>query len=247
MRNEYYKTPRLYVTQGLQQGADIALDKGQSHYVANVMRQRVDAPLRLFNGQDGEWLARIISASKREVILHLEEQLRAQSGLADIHYLFAPLKHARLDYMVQKATEMGIAQLQPVITQNTNVNRVNVERMQTNVVEAAEQCNLLAIPKVCEPAKLDAFLGNWPEDRKLIFCDESAQSASPLELLGGLKPQPIAVLVGPEGGFTETEREVLLNHPKSLAISLGPRIMRADTAAVAALSLVQATLGDWQS
>ncbi|MGI9374062.1 MAG: 16S rRNA (uracil(1498)-N(3))-methyltransferase [Hyphomicrobiales bacterium] len=247
MRDEFYKTPRLYISQDLNQEADITLDKSQSHYVANVMRQRVDAKLRLFNGRHGEWLAQITSTSKREVVLRIEQQLRPQSPLTDIHYLFAPLKHARLDYMVQKATEMGASRLQPVLTQNTNVSRVNSERMKANAIEAAEQCNLLSIPEISEPLKLDKLLAEWPSERLLIFCDEAVESNSPLETLNGFASQPLAVLVGPEGGFSDDERHALLNHESALAISLGPRIMRADTAAVAALALVQATLGDWQS
>ena len=163
-----------------------------------------------------------------------------------MHYLFAPLKHTRLDYMVQKATEMGVAHLQPVLTHHTIAARVNLERMRANAIEAAEQCGVLRVPTVGEPLKLEAALSAWDPKRTLIFCDEAADVANPLAALSAIEGAPLAVLIGPEGGFDPAERALLHEKPFALPISLGPRIMRADTAAVAALALVNATLGDWR-
>lgn len=239
------RTPRLYVDAALGEGESLSLEKGQSHYLANVMRLTAGDEVRLFNGLDGEWLAEITEASKRSATLNAKEQLRTQSPLPDVHYLFAPLKHARLDYMVQKATEMGAAVLQPVYTQYTNVHRVKTERMHANAIEAAEQCNLLGVPDVREPVKLEELLAGWDADRRIVFCDESDTGAGPLDTLRSIPKGPLAVLVGPEGGFSEQERKTIRALACVTAISLGPRIMRADTAAVAALALVQAVLGDW--
>jgi 16S rRNA (uracil1498-N3)-methyltransferase len=200
----------------------------------------------VFNGRDGEWRARLVVAGKRSLLIQAEEQVRKQQGGPDLHYLFAPLKRSRLDYMVQKATEMGAARLSPVITRRTVAERVNVERMRANVVEAAEQCGILRVPEVNEPQKLATLLGTWDARRTLIFCDEGAERASPAETLARIEPGPLAVLIGPEGGFAPEERDLILGQPFARAISLGPRIMRADTAAVAALALVNAVLGDWR-
>ncbi|MGI9481825.1 MAG: 16S rRNA (uracil(1498)-N(3))-methyltransferase [Hyphomicrobiales bacterium] len=245
MTFQLHRTPRLYVDDALFEGAALTLPKDQSHYAVNVMRLKAGDALRLFNGKDGEWLAEIETAGKRAVSVKLTEHSQAQIPLADIHYLFAPLKHARLDYMVQKATELGVAVLQPVITGHTNVHRVKVERMRSNAIEAAEQCNLLAVPEVREPVKLDELLSTWDGKRRIIFCDEGDEASGPLDVLRSLPTGPLAVLIGPEGGFSEAERNSIRALPNVTAISLGPRIMRADTAAVAALSLVQAVLGDW--
>ena len=177
----------------------------------------------------------------------IDEQTRPQDRLPDLAYVFAPLKHARLDYMVQKAVEMGASSLQPVLTRFTQVARVNGERMRANVIEAAEQCGILGIAEVAEPVAFDRFLGQRKPERLLVFCDEAADVANPLSALQGDKTPRggIDVLIGPEGGFAEEERAVLLRQPHTLRLSLGPRILRADTAGVAALALVQAALGDW--
>ena len=173
-------------------------------------------------------------------------QVRPQEGGPDIDYLFAPLKRARLDYMVQKATEMGVARLRPVLTHRTTPERVNMERMRANAIEAAEQCGILRIPEVGEPEKLDRVLAGWDAARPLIFCDEGSEERCPFTALARLQPGPLALLIGPEGGFDEAERALLLTQPFVTRISLGPRILRADTAAVAALALVNAALGDWR-
>ncbi|HEX7074455.1 MAG TPA: 16S rRNA (uracil(1498)-N(3))-methyltransferase, partial [Hyphomicrobiaceae bacterium] len=183
---------------------------------------------------------------KRSCTLRPLEQVREQEAGPDIHYLFAPLKRARLDYMVQKATELGVAALRPVLTRHTVAERVNLGRMRSNVIEAAEQCGILRIPEIAEPEKLDRVLARWNGDRPLVFCNERAPIQSPIEALGALRPGPIGVLIGPEGGFSAEEREQLIALPFVVQVSLGPRIMRADTAAVAILALVNAVLGDWR-
>lgn len=240
------RTPRLYVSLPLAVGAAVALAEDQAHYLLHVLRLDVGATFRLFNEADGEWLAEIVTARKRELILRCERKLRDAQALPDIDYLFAPLKHARLDYLAQKATEMGARRLRPVITRRTVAERVNVERLRSNVIEAAEQCNLVALPQVLEPEPLDKVIAAWPRERHLIFCDESAQRSNPLFVLQSLEPGPLALLIGPEGGFAPEEQQLLASQTFVSAISLGPRIMRADTAAVAALALVQAVLGDWR-
>ena len=190
-----------------------------------------------------------IEGRKRPDGLTIVARTRPQDRLPDIAYVFAPLKHARLDYMVQKAVEMGASALQPVLTRHTQVSRVNVERMRANVIEAAEQCGILSLAAVAEPIALDRFLEKRETRRLLVFCDEAADIGNPIEALqqGLTATEGIDVVIGPEGGFAEEERALLLRQPRTLRLSLGPRILRADTAGVAALALVQAALGDWQS
>ena len=237
---------RLFVEAALAPGAEIACTAEQANYLVNVLRLGTGAEILAFNGRDGEWRARLAEVAKRRCTLRSVALERPQQGGPDVHYLFAPLKHARLDYMVQKATEMGVAHLQPVLTRRTAVSRVNLERMRANAIEAAEQCGVLRVPTVGEPAKLSGLLDAWDPARRLIFCDEGASLANPLAALRSVVAGPLAVLVGPEGGFEAAERDLLHKQPFAVAISLGPRIMRADTAAVAALALVNATLGDWR-
>lgn len=237
---------RLFVDAPLGDGAAIACTPDQANYLLNVLRLRAGTEILLFNGREGEWRASLAEVAKKRCTLHCLNQVRAQVHGPDVYYMFAPLKHARLDYMVQKATELGVAHLQPVLTRRTVAQRVNLERMRANAIEAAEQCGVLRVPGVGEPARLEAVLASWDPQRRLIFCDEAADAASPLASLASISPGPLAVLVGPEGGFDPEERAQLLAKPYALPISLGPRIMRADTAAVAALALVNAVLGDWR-
>jgi 16S rRNA (uracil1498-N3)-methyltransferase len=239
-------TIRLFVDAALASGAEIACTAEQANYLVNVLRLAAGAEILVFNGRDGEWRARLAAVAKRRCTLECVALARPQQGGPDVHYLFAPLKHARLDYMVQKATEMGVARLQPVLTRRTIVSRVNGERMRANAIEAAEQCGVLRVPSVGEPVKLAGLLEAWDPARRLIFCDEGAAASSPLATLAGVSEGPLAVLIGPEGGFDPVERSLLREKSFAVAISLGPRIMRADTAAVAALALVNAALGDWR-
>ncbi|MEH2500712.1 16S rRNA (uracil1498-N3)-methyltransferase [Bradyrhizobium sp. AZCC 1678] len=242
-----FRAPRLFVDAPLQEGARIELERNQSNYLGNVLRLSAGESILVFNGRDGEWRAQI-QGRKRPDSLTIVARTRPQDRLPDIAYVFAPLKHARLDYMVQKAVEMGASRLQPVLTRHTQVSRVNVERMRANVIEAAEQCGILSLAEVVEPAALDRFLEKRETSRLLVFCDEAADIGNPIEALqqGLSATEGIDILIGPEGGFAGEERALLLRQPRTLRLSLGPRILRADTAGVAALALVQTVLGDWQ-
>lgn len=245
-----FTSHRLYIDAPLQAGLQCPLDRDQANYLGNVLRLADGAELLIFNGKDGEWRARLAVQGKKSLSLAVLEQVRAQTAAFDLHYLFAPLKHARLDYMVQKAVEMGVSRLHPVQTQHTQTTRLNIERMQANAIEAAEQCGILTLPEVLPQTGFDKLFDHWPEDRLLIFCDEDAPTQDPIEALKKSAedgPKPLAVLIGPEGGFSTAERERLLRLPRVLRLALGPRILRADTAAVAALALVQAVLGDWRA
>jgi 16S rRNA (uracil1498-N3)-methyltransferase len=242
-----FRTPRLYVEAPLRSGAEVPLDRDRSNYLFNVLRLADGAPVLVFNGRDGEWRSSAGKAGKRGGVLRLGEQLRAQTPPGDLHLLFAPLKHARLDYLMQKAVEMGVSRIQAVITQHTQVTRVNLERMRANVIEAAQQCGVLNLAEVAEPLRFGEMLERMEPARVIVFCDEDAEVRDPIAALGRSRPAPpLAVLLGPEGGFSEAEREALIRRGHVLRISLGPRILRADTAAVAALALVQAVLGDWR-
>jgi 16S rRNA (uracil1498-N3)-methyltransferase len=238
-------TPRLHLDQELATAREIALPREQAHYLTGVLRLRPGDAVAVFNARDGEWLAHLSEVSKKGASLRVERLVSAVRPPPDIDYCFAPLKHARLDYVVQKATELGARRLRPVITQRTIAERVNLERMKANAAEAAEQCNLVFMPEVMEPVKLPKLLETWEGPRALIHCDEAAAIADPIAALKGIS-LPAAVLIGPEGGFTEEEKRLLASLSFVTAISLGPRIMRADTAAVASLSIVQAVLGDWR-
>lgn len=244
-----FRSPRLFVDVPITAGREIALSRMQANYLLNVLRLKPGSPVLVFNGKDGEWRARLEAVAKRNTALVVDTQLRAQTAFTNIHFCFAPLKHARLDYMVQKAVELGAAALHPLMTRHTQAERVNLARMRSNVIEAAEQCGVLSVPEVAEPVALDRFLSIRDQARLLVFCDEDAEVADPLAVLeahrSGSGTTPLDLVVGPEGGFAEEERALLLRAPNVARISLGPRILRADTAAVAALALVQAVLGDW--
>lgn len=240
-----FSSPRLYVAAPLATGCAVPLDRAQSNYLGNVLRLELGGAVRVFNGRDGEWLAKT-AGRKRLEALEIGPPLRPQDRLSDLTYAFAPLKHARLDYMAQKAAEMGVSRLQPVLTRHTQVSRLNVERMRANVIEAAEQCGILSIAEVSEPLPLERWIAERDAERVLVFCDESAEMAPPLKALAAHQPlNRTDVLIGPEGGFSAEERALLARQPRLAVLSLGPRILRADTAAVVALTLVQAALGDW--
>jgi 16S rRNA (uracil1498-N3)-methyltransferase len=249
MPSHDFRAPRLYVDSPLAEGVTVTLDRDQSNYLGNVLRLGAGDAILVFNGREGEWQA-AVAGRKRADSLKVLQQTRSQDRLIDLVYVFAPLKHARLDYVVQKAVEMGASRLQPVVTRFTQVARINGERMRANVIEAAEQCGILSLAEVADPLPLERFLGQRAARRLLIFCDEAADIEDPVSSLrsvlgnGGISAG-IDVLIGPEGGFAEEERALLLRQPHVLRLALGPRILRADTAGVAALALVQAVLGDW--
>lgn len=253
-----FRTPRLFVDAPLDFGARVALDPGPTNYLRNVLRLTSGDGVLVFNGREGEWRATLIEAGKRAVSLVVGERSREQTQPLDLHYLFVPLKHARLDYMVQKAVEMGVSRLQPLFTRHAQVARINLNRMRANSIEAAEQCGILTLPAIGAPITLNRMIADRQPDRLLVFCDEDAEIRDPVATLvaaregGGAKAAAtakvpsLAVLVGPEGGFAEDERAALLALPNVARLALGPRILRADTAAVAALTLVGAVLGDWR-
>ena len=241
-----YKMQRLFVDTPLGAGVSVEADTKQFNYLANVLRLGEGARILVFNGQDGEWAAVLKFAGKKKLSLVCETLERAQTTLPDLVFLFAPLKVGRLDYLVQKAVEMGAGIVQPVITDFTQNLRVSVEKLQANALEAAEQCGILAVPQMKEAVKLEVLLESWDRSRRVIFCDEVHETQNPLGALGAVSEKRLAVLIGPEGGFSDAERELLRSLPFVTAIPLGPRILRADTAAVAALAVVQAVLGDWR-
>ncbi|WP_312406863.1 16S rRNA (uracil(1498)-N(3))-methyltransferase [Rhizobium sp.] len=241
-----FRLQRLFVDAPLSAEARHEVSSEQFNYLANVLRLEAGAKVLVFNGCDGEWLAEITFPSRKKIVLQPIEQTRPQPETSDLHYLFAPLKVGRLDYLVQKAVEMGAGTMQPVMTQHVQGKITNLDRLRANVTEAAEQCGVLSIPEVCEPRKLADILERWSEDRRIIFCDEGDEGQNPLPILAKVKEKKLALLVGPEGGFSEEERSLLRSLPHVTAIPLGPRILRADTAAVAALAVIQAAIGDWK-
>jgi 16S rRNA (uracil1498-N3)-methyltransferase len=242
-----FTTPRLFVDAPLSEGGRVGLTQRQSHYLLDVLRLRAGARVLVFNGREGEFATSLEQPSRKTAALIVGARLRGQEQGPDLDYIFAPLKHARLDYVAQKAVEMGVRRLRPVMTRRTQAGRVNLERLRANAVEAAEQCGVIWLPEILAAVPLSAALKEWPVDRLLIFCDEEAPLSDPIETLDacGNRDGAMALLVGPEGGFEEEEREMILRAPNVARISLGPRILRADTAAVAALALIQAKLGDW--
>lgn len=240
-----FRMQRLFIDQKLALGLSHEAASDHFNYLVNVLRMAEGDEVLVFNGVDGEWRARLVLPTRKKLLIEPIEQTRPQSPLPDLHYLFAPLKVGRLDYLVQKAVEMGAGLLQPVMTQHVQGKITSLERLEANVVEAAEQCGVLAVPAVAAPVKLKDLLETWPSDRRIIFCDEGEESQNPLPILNSIQERKLALLIGPEGGFSEGERTLLRSLDFVTAIPLGPRILRADTAAVAALALVQATIGDW--
>lgn len=235
---------RLYVDAELHEGQDVSLSRDHAHYLHSVMRRSVSDQILLFNGHDGEWLASLSAISKRAAAATCIATTRSAQPLGDIQLLFAPVKRARTDMIVEKAVEMGVSQITPVFTQYTNAERVRLDRMQAIAIEACEQSRGFEPPRIDAPQKLDKVLDNWPEDRPLIFANERAASVNPLASLEKIS-QPLSILIGPEGGFSEVEESRIAAMDQAIAISLGPRILRAETAAIAAMALVQASSGDW--
>ena len=242
-----FTAQRLFVRDQLAPGAELSPSAEALNYLLNVLRLREGAAIHLFNGRDGEFRAALVDVSRRTARLRVSERLRVQPERADLDYCFAPLKQARLDYVAQKATEMGAGRLVPVITHRTQIRRLNTGRLQSNVIEAAEQCGVLAVPEVAGAIELPDFLTHLPAERLLVFCDEHADLGNPLDSLAGRAALAgVSVLIGPEGGFDDAEREAIRRMPNVVRLSLGPRVLRADTAAVAALAIVQAAIGDWR-
>lgn len=241
-----FRLQRLFVEGGITKGSALPVGDSQFNYLHNVLRLEEGAELLVFNGRDGEWLARLHHPSKKKIMLEPLEQTRPQPEPSDLHYLFAPLKVGRLDYLVQKAVEMGAGVLQPVMTQHVQGRIGSTDRLRANAVEAAEQCGILAIPEVREPVRLVDLLEGWDPGRRIIYCDEGAETNNPMAALSAIREKHHALLIGPEGGFSAEEQARLRDLPYVTPIPLGPRILRADTAAVAAMAVIQATIGDWR-
>lgn len=239
--------PRLYVGAALDDGAEIGFAAGQRHYLENVMRQSPGDHIRLFNGRDGEWLGEVTALGKRSGMARAVERLRPQTEGHDLWLLFAPVKRARTDQIAEKATELGVSVLWPVLTQNTNVARVNLDRLRTRAIEAAEQCDRLTVPEVRQPVPLADVLVAWPDDRRLLQFDESGGGNTVVDALPTTAIVPSdALLIGPEGGFSASELDGLRNLPFVTAITMGERILRSETAVIAALACWQALCGDWR-
>ena len=237
---------RLHVEAALGDDVRVTPDEAQAHYLLHVMRAKLGDAVRLFNGRDGEWLASVVEASKRSCSLVCRKQLAPQSHVPDVWLVFAPIKKTPADYVVQKATELGVKRLQPVFTRRTIVTRVNLERMRANAVEAAEQSERLDVPEIGEPQPLNALLASWPADRAILFCDEAGEASPIATALADIPNGPTAIFTGPEGGFDPAERETIRARRNVVAVSLGSRILRADTAALSALAVWQSLRGDWR-
>jgi len=239
---------RLFIDGALATGNQLDLREDQAHYVNNVMRLQAEDRVAVFNGCDGEWQARIVSARKKKCLIEVEDKTRDQDGCPDLWLVFAPIKKQRMDFIVEKATELGVAALVPVITQRTITSRINTERLHAQVIEASEQCERLNIPAIKEAVSLAQLIKDWPQERRLFVLNEQGGApAINLGLQNADSREPAAILVGPEGGFDPSELDLLLKLPFVTPLSIGPRILRADTAALAALSCWQSVLGDWQT
>jgi len=234
--------PRLFVRQPLGEGESVELDAGQANYLGNVMRLGVGAELLVFDGQSGEWLARIAEAAKKRMTLAVERRTREPETVPDVWLAFAPVKRAQTDWLVEKATELGAARLIPVTTQRTIAERVKLDRLETIAIEAAEQCGRTVLPNIAELMSLPHLLRSRDAGRTLYFADESGGDWAP----DAFTPGPCVILTGPEGGFTDEERAAIRAAPNAIAVSLGPRILRAETAALAALAAFMAVAGDWR-
>lgn len=236
-------TPRLFVETPLAAGLRVPLDGAPANYLLAVMRLRDGDPVKLFDGASGEWLALARDIRKRDLVLEVTDQLRPLEPVPDLWLCAAPIKKGRIDWVAEKACELGVARLIPVLTRRTVVDRLNLDRLRTHMIEAAEQCGRTALPELVEPVKLAAMLKGWPADRTLFFADETG-GAPAVEAMR-MRPGPAAILIGPEGGFEADEREAIRALSQAVGIALGPRILRAETAAAAAVSLWMATVGDW--
>jgi len=253
MRSEVeYMAARLFVEADLRRGVEITLLGAQSHYLRNVLRLKSGVSVALFNGRHGEWRARIIDAGKKETTVCVQDQTRYQSAVPDLWLVFALLKQSRLNFVIEKATELGVSVLQPIFTQITDIGRTNVERLRAHAIEAAEQSERLSVPAIREAVRLEGLLSNWPQERRVLACVEAGAAKPIAEVLEAVTQEPAsnhgtwAILVGPAGGFTRSELDALNKLPFVTPVGLGPRILRADTAALAAIACWQAILGDGQ-
>lgn len=241
-----FRLQRLFIDQPLKQDRTLDLEREQANYLLNVLRLKDDCQLLVFNGEDGEWLTNLKQEGRKKAGLTLVEQTRAQPEPSDLVVLFAPIKVGRLEYMVQKMVEMGAGTILPVFTDHTQLHKINEKRLSANILEAAEQCGVLSIPVLKPAMKLSQLLSDWDETRQIIFCDEGTETNNPLSQLRTQSTEKFALLIGPEGGFSAQERETLQSLNHVTPIPLGPRILRADTALVAAMAVLQATIGDWE-
>jgi len=241
------RAPRLYIEAPLASGATVELEGGQAHYLRSVLRLSPDAAVAVFNPAGGEWLCRIAEIGRNGVRVAVERQLRSAgaAGEPDLWLVFAPIKRARLDWLVEKATELGVSALLPIWTTRTQSERINLERLRVHSVEAAEQSERLSVPEIRQPEELDRLIAVWPAGRRLIVCDETGAGEPIGAAIARLPPGPTALLVGPEGGFDQTELDALAKLSFVTRVGLGPRVLRAETAALAALAVFQATAGDW--
>jgi len=241
-----FRLQRLFIDQPLNEGLTINLEREQANYLLNVLRLKENSQLLIFNGSDGEWLANLQQEGRKKAVLLLQKQTRPQPGKSDLVILFAPIKVGRLEYMVQKMVEMGAGTIQPVFTDHTQLHKINDKRLTANISEAAEQCGVLSIPEIKPAQKLSEVLAHWDTSRQIIFCDEGVQTNNPIAELNAQTAEKFALLIGPEGGFSNQEREILRSLKHVTPIPLGPRILRADTALVAVMAVLQATIGDWE-
>jgi 16S rRNA (uracil1498-N3)-methyltransferase len=236
------RSPRLFVDETLVEGGSIALAAAQSHYLSGVMRAKPGDVLRLFDDRTGEWAATVEDAGRKAVRVRIDRRLAVREAVPDLWLCAAPIKRGRIDWVAEKACELGVARLLPVLTRRTVVDKLNLDRLRAHMIEAAEQCERTALPRLDEPVQLAKLLDAWPDDRQLLFCDEEGG----VPMAGAPRAGPAAVLVGPEGGFDDAERTRIRAMPQAVGVSLGPRVLRADTAAVAAVALWQAAAGDWR-
>lgn len=237
---------RLFVNAALEPGATVMLDEGQTHYLLHVLRAKADDRVLLFNGRDGEWQAQIATAGKRGIALTVAGRTAPHADVPDLWLVFAPVKKTPSDYLAQKATELGVSKLQPVFTRRTIVTRINDERLKANAVEAAEQSGRMTVPEIGAGMALDKLIAQWPQDRPLYFCDEGGDVSPLADAARGASADKAAILTGPEGGFDPAERDMLRAQPFVIPVGLGPRILRADTAALAAVTIWQSVKGDWR-
>ena len=236
-------TPRLFVETPLAEGAQVRVAGGQAHYLLSVLRLKVGEPVKLFDDMTGEWLGVASVVAKRDLILNVTAHLRPREPVPDLWLVAAPIKKGRIDWVAEKACELGVARLVPVLTRRTVIDRLNGDRLRAHMIEAAEQCDRTALPELAEPMKLDALLRDWPVERALFFADElgGAQAAETMAAHKG----PAAILIGPEGGFDDAERAAIRAMSQAVGIGLGPRILRAETAALAAVAIWMGASGDW--